>query len=564
MKFKDYQYKRPDMAAFKTQFTALLQAFKQAPDAEAQNQLIAEINALRNDVETMFKLVQIRYSIDTTDAFYETENDFVDEQQPVYEDMVVDYYRALVASPHRAALAEKWGKQLFDFAACKLKTSSPEVLPLVQRENKLASEYRKLMSSAAIEFNGGTYNLQQMGPFMQVADRAQRRAATNSYMSFFEENEAQLDRIYDDMVKLRHAIALKLGFNNFIELGYARMGRTDYDAAMVEGYRQQVLKAVVPLATELKARQRQRIGVAELKHYDEPFDFVDGNATPKGSLSQLVDCAQEMYRELSPETAEFFDFMVAGELLDLAVKKGKSGGGYCEFINNYKAPFIFANFNGTLDDVGTLTHEAGHAFQVFSSRNYALPEYVWPTLEACEIHSMSMEFITWPWMERFFKQDIAKFKFSHLANAVTFIPYGVTVDEFQHFVYQNPTASPAERKAAWREIERKYLPHRDYDGNDLLERGGYWYRQSHIFYMPFYYIDYTLAQVCALQFWHKSLGEQRETAWQDYLRLCQAGGSRAFLGLVELANLENPFVDGTIAKVMQPVSAWLDNAKQDF
>ncbi len=564
MKFKDYTYRRPDMAAFKTQFEKLLADFVQAPDVETQNRLIADINALRNDVETMIKLVQIRYSIDTTDAFYEAENDYVDENLPIYEDLVVDYYKALVASPYRQQLAERWGKQLFDYAACKLKTSNPTVLPLLQRENKLGSEYRKLMSSAKIEYNGKTYNLQQMGPFMQVADRAARRAAADSYMTFFEQNEAQLDRIYDDMVKVRHEIAVALGFANFVELGYARLGRTDYDAAMVAGYRRQVLSAVVPLATALKARQRQRIAVDKLKYYDEAFSFVDGNATPKGSAEQLVDKAQAMYRELSAETGEFFDFMVDGGLLDLEAKQGKSGGGYCEFINDYKAPFIFANFNGTADDVETLTHEAGHAFQVYSSRNYALPEYVWPTLEACEIHSMSMEFITWPWMENFFKEDIAKFKFSHLANALTFIPYGVTVDEFQHFVYENPTASPAERKAAWREIERKYLPHRDYDGNDLLERGGYWYRQGHIFYDPFYYVDYTLAQVCALQFWHKMSGDGRAAAWDDYLKLCQAGGSRSFLGLVELANLQNPFIDGTIASVMQPVSDWLSAVKDDF
>ncbi len=558
MKFNDYVYQRPDMVAFKSEFNRLLADFNKAPDSATQNQIIGQINALRNDVETMFKLVQIRYSIDTSDAFYEAENDFVDEQAPVYEGLVTEYYRALLASPHRADLVEKWGEQLFNLAACLLKTFKPEVLPLLQCENKLASEYRKLTSSAKIEYDGQIYNLQQMAPFMQATERSVRKAAADSYMRFFEQNEVQLDRIYDDMVKVRHDIAVKLGFANFVELGYARLGRTDYDAAMVAGYRQQVLDAVVPLASQLKERQRQRVGVETLKYYDEAFEFVDGNATPKGTAGQLVDAATQMYRELSPETGQFFDFMVAGGLLDLEAKTGKSGGGYCEFINNYRAPFIFANFNGTADDVGTLTHEAGHAFQVYSSRNYALPEYVWPTLEACEIHSMSMEFITWPWMENFFKADTAKFKYSHLAGALTFIPYGVTVDEFQHFVYQNPTASPAERKAAWRAIERKYLPQRDYDGNDLLERGGYWYRQSHIFFNPFYYIDYTLAQVCALQFWHKMSDTARDAAWQDYLNLCRAGGSKPFLTLVALANLENPFIDGTIAAVMQPVSAWLN------
>ncbi len=560
MIFKDYQYQRPDMVEIKSQFEKLLADFQAAAEAETQNNIIEQINALRHNVESMFKLVQIRYSIDTRDAFYEAENNYVDEQQPVYSGLVTDFYKVLLASPHRAQLVERWGEQLFDIAECLLKTFSPEVLPLLQRENKLVSEHRKLLANAKIDYNGEVYNLQQMAPFMQSPDRTTRKEASRCYMGFFEENEATIDRVYDDMVKVRHEIAVKLGFTNYVELGYARLGRTDYGAAEVAGYRQQVLEAVVPLATALKKRQQKRIALDELKYYDEVFEFPTGNPTPKGSVEHLVELAQNMYRELSPETGEFFDFMVDSELLELEAKQGKSGGGYCEFIDNHKAPFIFANFNGTAADVDTLTHEAGHAFQVYSSRNYELPEYVWPTFEACEIHSMSMEFITWPWMQHFFKEDTEKFKFAHLAGAITFIPYGVTVDEFQHFVYENPTATPAERKAAWRDIERKYLPHRDYDGNDLLERGGFWYRQSHIFGMPFYYIDYTLAEVCALQFWYKSQHD-KANAWQDYLRLCQAGGTQSFLKLVKLANLQNPFVNGTINQVMKPVSQWLDDAE---
>ena len=220
-------------------------------------------------------------------------------------------------------------------------------------------------------------------------------------------------------------------------------------------------------------------------------------------------------------------------------------------------PFIFSNFNGTSGDIDVLTHEAGHAFQVYCSKDYQIPEYHWPTYEACEIHSMSMEFFTWPWMELFFKEDTAKYRFTHLSEALLFIPYGVTVDEFQHFVYAHPEASPQDRKAAWREIEKKYLPHRDYEDNDYLERGGYWHQQGHIFGDPFYYIDYTLAQICAFQFWKRSR-ENRETAWADYLRLCQAGGSQSFLELVGLANLISPFEDGCIASVVKVIEDWLD------
>lgn len=556
MKFQDYLYKRPDMDQMKKAFTIALETFKTATSAEASNEAMANINKLRNQLETLETLVSIRHSVDTTDAFYEAENDFIDENMPIYQGMVSEFYAALLQSPFRTALEAKWGKQIFNVAEMTQKTFKPEIIALLQQENKLGSEYMKLRASAKIMFDGEEKNLSQMTPYTQSKDRQVRFDAQQAVSQFFEENEAGFDRIYDEQVKVRHEIATTLGFKNFVELGYARLLRSDYDAKMTANYRQQVYENIVPLATELRKNQAKRLGVETLKYHDEALEFLTGNATPQGDPQWIIDNGQKMYKELSKETDEFFSYMLEHNLLDLEAKKGKAGGGYCTFIADYKSPFIFSNFNGTSGDVDVLTHEAGHAFQVYSSRNYELPEYIWPTLEACEIHSMSMEFMAWPWMENFFKEEVDKYKFSHLSSSLLFIPYGVTVDEFQHFVYENPTATPDERKAKWRAIEKKYLPHRDYEGFDFLEKGAFWFRQGHIFSNPFYYIDYTLAQVCAFEFWHKSRVD-RDTAWQDYLRLCQAGGSKSFLELVKLANLHNPFESGTIKKIVAPISEWL-------
>ncbi len=556
MKFNDYEYKRPDIEKVKVKFSALLEEFNNAETFLKQSEVMENINDLRNNIETMFTLVSIRHSVDTTDKFYETENDFVDENGPVLQGLVVDYYKALVVSKFRSELENKWGKQIFTIADLELQTFKPEVLELLQKENKLSSEYTKLRASAKIMFDGEERNIPQMTPFTQSKDREIRLSAQMALTEFYEAEESEFDRIYDELVKVRHEIATKLGFDNFVELGYKRLTRSDYDSTMVANYRKQVYESLVPLANDLRKRQANRLGLESLKYYDEPLEFLTGNATPKGEPDWIIDNGKKMYKELSNETDEFFNYMLDNGLVDLEAKKGKAGGGYCTFISDYKSPFIFSNFNGTSDDVDVLTHEAGHAFQVYASRDYKLPEYIWPTLEACEIHSMSMEFLAWPWMESFFKEEVEKYKFSHLSGALLFIPYGVTVDEFQHWVYENPTATPEERKKTWRTIEDKYLPHRDYEGNDFLERGGFWFRQGHIFGSPFYYIDYTLAQVCAFEFWAKSR-ENKEEAWSDYLRLCQAGGSKSFLGLVELANLNNPFVDGTIKKIVEPISAYL-------
>lgn len=558
LKFSEFFYQRPDVAAFEAEFNRSLQAFIDASSFEAQDVAMTEINQLRQRFDSMSQIASIRHTMNTEDETYKAEQDFFDETEPVYQGMIVKYYAALTGSRYKTELEAKWGKQLFDLATLSQKTFSPEVIEDLQLENRLASEYVKLLASAKIPFEGEERNLSQLGPFQLSVDRTMRQRAYDAKYNFFSKNESKIDDIYDQLVKVRHRIAQKLGYENFVKLGYARLSRTDYDAAMVAKFREQVLEHIVPVSVKLKVRQQERIGVEKLRYYDDKFSFATGNAKPHGTPEWIVQNGQKMYSELSDETNEFFSFMVDNELMDLVSKKGKAGGGYCTYIPTYKSPFIFSNFNGTSGDIDVLTHEAGHAFQVYSSRSYQVPEYNWPTLEACEIHSMSMEFFTWPWMHLFFEEETNKYKFSHLSEALMFIPYGVSVDEFQHFVYENPDATPAERKQAWRDIEKKYLPYRDYEGNDYLEQGGFWHQQGHIFRTPFYYIDYTLAQICALQFW-KRMQENQTVAWQDYVRLCKMGGSQSFTGLVDVAHLISPFQEGCVVSVIGDIEHWLDS-----
>ncbi len=549
MKFKDFKYERPDMNQFQKDFDELILRFNDASSAEDQLAIIKEINTMRNHIESLSQIVQVRHTIDTTDAFYDAENDFIDETMPLYMEMVDKYYRALDQSRFKDALRKELGDHIFNIVEVKLKTFHPDIIEDLKNENMLMSKYTKLRTSAKIMFDGEERNLAQMVPYYESKDRLVRKEAQEAATKFFEENEAAFDDLYQDLVEVRHKIARKLGFENFIKLGYMRLSRTDYDDQMVATYRKQVLDELVPLSLELRKRQEERLRIDTLKYYDEQIAFTSGNATPKGDSAWIIENGKKMYEELSAETGEFINFMLDSELMDLEAKKGKSGGGYCTYISDYRAPFIFSNFNGTSGDIDVLTHEAGHAFQCFQSRDYELPEYQFPTLEACEIHSMSMEFLTYPWMESFFKDDVTKYKFNHVSEALLFIPYGVLVDEFQHYVYGNPEATPADRKSKWRELEKKYLPYKDYEDNDFLERGGFWFRQGHIFSDPFYYIDYTLAQVCAFQFFLKST-EDRKAAWEQYIKLCNMGGSLPFTGLLKVAGLDSPFEQGSIKKVI--------------
>ncbi len=558
MKFSDFQYERPLIEKLTEKFDALLAQFESASSAGEQAKLMDDIAEVRSEFDSMYNICSIRHTVDTRDEFYEKENSYFDMNSPKYQELVTRFYKALIQSPYKDELKKQKGNLLFSAAELSIKTFEPVILQDLQKENQLSTEYTKVKAKAQIEFRGETYNLSTISKFYDSEDRQTRKEAQEANWKFFSDNSEKIEGIYHDLVQLRTGIAKKLGYKNFVELGYARMQRFDYNAEMVANFRKQVLEHVVPIATKLRERQRQRLGLDTLYYYDEPFNFKTGNAAPKGSPEWIVDHAKTMYKELSDETHEFFSFMNDMELMDLVSKDGKATGGYCTFIRKYRAPFIFSNFNGTSHDIDVLTHEAGHAFQVYSSRNVDVMEYHWPTYEACEIHSMSMEFFTWPWMNLFFEEDVDKYKFSHLAGSILFLPYGVAVDEFQHVVYENPDMTPKERNQAWREIEKKYLPHRNYGDNEHVENGGFWHRQSHIFQMPFYYIDYTLAQICAFQFWKRDK-ENHADAWADYVKLCKAGGSMPFLSLVDYANLRSPFEDGCLESVVGVINEYLDS-----
>lgn len=551
--FPDFTYERPDLEASEAAFRAVLTELDNSATINDAIAAVEQIDSIRAAVATAYNICYIRYSIDTRDEFYKEEKAWFDQHLPATEGWRMDYYRSLIASPHRAALEEKFGNQLFNTAELSIKTFQPEVIEDLQAENKGYSAYTELKGGAKIELDGKTYNLSSIIPLEQVADRGARERASKAKWDWMGEHQTEMETIYDDLVKLRHNMAIKLGYQNFIELGYARMNRTEYGPAEVANFRRQVKEYLVPIAQQLTAKQAERIGVDRLHYYDNNFRFPTGNPTPVGEMADTVSAARKLYDNLSEETGAFFRMLEDRQLMDLDAKDGKAPGGYCTYINDYGAPYIFSNFNRTSHDVDVLTHEFGHAFQVYSSRHQRPMEYNWPTYDAAEIHSMSMEFFAYPGVPDFFGEDANKYFYSHLEGAIRFLPYGCAVDEFQHLVYENPHWTPADRNAAWKQLESEYLPHLDYSDHPFLDQGTYWQSQLHIFGMPFYYIDYCLAQICAFQFWLKDQ-ENHETAWGDYVRLCQAGGSKGFLELVQLAGLDNPFEDGVMEKIAAKVT----------
>ncbi len=559
MKFSEMPYERPDLDKVKRELGDLTGRLKAAKSYEEARVVFLEKEAAERHVDTLVTLASIRNSIDTRDEFYDGEMNFWNAAGPELEEYTKAWTAAMLASPFRKDFAAEYGDLMFVNAEIELKTFAPEIVPQLQRENDLTQEHQKLIASAKVPFEGKTYTLAQMGPFQSDADDARRLAAWRAVGQWYKDNQPELDRIYDELTHLRDEMGRKLGYEGYTPLGYYRMKRNCYTKEDVESFRAAVRKYLVPLADRVFRAQAQRIGVAyPLSYADNALKFRSGNPRPQGTADDIIAQGKKFYDELSPETSEFFQTMLDNDLMDVLATEGKAGGGYCTGIMDYKVPFIFANFNGTQGDVEVVTHEAGHAFACWMNRDRVPGSYVWPGMEACEVHSMSMEFMAWPWTEGFFGPDTKKYLYSHLAGALTFIPYGTLVDHFQHEVYANPDMTPAQRHAVWKELQGQYMPWVRLDGDiPFFADGEAWQRQSHIYGAPFYYIDYCLAQTVALELW-ALLQKDKKAAWEKYMAYTKQGGSRTFTALLENAGLDTPFDEKCLREVCETASAWLD------
>ena len=552
IKFSDYKLVVPNEKKYAAKMEEFIKELNACKTANEAAKVIKRLNKFNSKIETQASIVYVLYSCDTTNKKYAKAQNHLDEVSPIFSKYSQAVTKVLANAPYRPELEKKFGSFLFKKYDISLKTFDEKIMPELTKINKLSSEYDLIFGSAQINFRGETLNLSQLGKYLQDSDRETRKEAAMTMDKWLGENEKRIGEIYGELVLLRDQMAKKLGYKSFIELGYYMLGRTDYNADMVKVYREQIAREVVPVCNKLYKEQMKRLGIRNPQYFDYNLMFKSGNPKPAGDCKYLVGQAQKMYASLGPESKEFFDFMVQYELMDLEARKGKAPGGYCTYFPDYKSPFIFSNFNGTQGDVNVLCHEGGHAFQAYLSSGIKVPELMNPTLESCEIHSMSMEFFAWPYMEGFFGKDAEKYKYTHLADSIEFLPYGITIDEFQHWVYEHPTATHEERCAAYKEIEFRYTPHKKYDDCPTLNRGTWWMRQSHIFGVPFYYIDYTLAQVVAFQFAVENMKDHEKT-WKKYIKLCKCGGKYPFLELLKRNHLRNPFVDGNIRKVIRPL-----------
>ncbi len=556
VKFSEIEYVRPDFEKSKSELSSHLSAMERAKSYEEARKNFLAYQKILDTMDTMQNVAYIRSTMDMGDAFYDGEMNFFYETEPEISLLDKRAAEIIISSPFKEDFGREFGSEFMKSNEASIRLADESISADKVEEAKLGQEYSKVTAACSVNFRGEECNFYGLSKHMLSTDRDERKEAYIAWANLYESISDTLDGIYDRMIVLRKRMAEKLGFKNYIEMAYLANGHYFYDADDIAKFRKQIIETVVPLASKLYERQKTRLGIDGLYMYDEQIIFPDGNARPAGGTQFLLNAARKMYSEISPETREFFEFMLNGEYFDLETRPKKHMGGYCTFINGFGAPFIFSNFNCSSADVEVLTHEAGHAFQAFcASRRVPLSSLIWSSSDISEIHSMTMELFAHGHMEKFFGNDAAKYRFAHLAQAVQDVPYMCLVDHFQYEVYSHDYTAK-ERRACWRRLEKVYMPWRKYDGNAFLEEGGFWMQKQHIFLYPFYYADYALAQICAFEYYDRYL-EDKQGAWRDYLNLCRAGGSKSYYELFKLGGITVPFADDAVKNAVEPIAKLL-------
>ena len=536
--FREIEYIRPDFEAEKQNIKAYIEAI---PSAKNYEELSALFHAREQEAakfDQMYWVAFIRNTMDARDAFYEEELMKFNQAFGELDVLKQEAAQKLLESPYLDELEQEIGSSHVNAMKGQQRTTSPEVAEDMLQDSKLHQAYNKVVSA-------NSANLGKLMKQMNSMDREERAEGLQKWAGLYEEMAPDLDNIYDQMMEVRTRYAQKLGFEGYIPYIYTKYGRDDYNPENLKVLRKKIKDYIVPICEQLYKEQKERLGVDTLTWHDEMLTDPDGNATPYGTKDEMLEAAREMYHELSKETGEFFDFMMEHDLFDLESRTGKQPGGYCELLAADNAPFIFANFNGTSADVDVLTHEAGHAFEAYmASPNCPAKSTVFAHYEVAEIHSMAMEYFTYPWMEKFFGDRAEQYRVRHLEQCIKNLPFMVCVDEFQHRAFENQLDA-AGRRRLWKELEETYMPWRTYDGNEFLENGGLWMHKLHIFITPFHYIEYVLAQICALQLYELMLMD-KETAWEKYCALCKVGGKLGYFKTLEHVGLKNPFAEGTV------------------
>ncbi|MCM1043540.1 MAG: M3 family oligoendopeptidase [Corallococcus sp.] len=556
VKVSQIEYKRIAKEEILAKLDEFGKRFDSAKSCDEFLKVHADYKEYSEHISTVMQVAFIRFTLDTRDEFYANEQDYLDEITPEIGVKSAEINKRYLTTPFRKQLEKVFPSVMFTNLQMQIDANSPLIVEEKVEQNKLVTAYTKLMSGLTVNFNGETLTPAALRKYFTDADRSLRRGAYMALGQCLEDNKQQLDELYDKLVKVRTVMGRKLGYDNFSPLGYLSMQRNCYGKEDIAKFRANVKKYFVPLAVKIREKVGKDLNLGQQYIYDDAV-FTKDSPKPIGTVDEIFANGSKMYHEMSEETGRLFDLMVESQAFDVMSREGKWGGGYCTGLPEYKLPFILSNFNGSAGDIEVLTHEFGHAYEYYKSFDIDTEFLSSISMETAEVHSMSMEFLAYPWMELFFGDKTSQYKFYHIGSAVTFIPYGTIVDYFQQTCYDNPDMTPAQRNEFYNKIEKEFMPYMTTEGIPAIQDGRRWQRQAHIYESPFYYIDYCLAQFTALQFLALSQKDY-DAALKNYVKFLSFGGTKTFTQLIEECGLSSPFEEKSFAEVVNTVEKILE------
>jgi len=438
-----------------------------------------------------------------------------------------------------------------------------ENVRLETEESKLSQNYQKLIGSLTVEFEGREQTLQQMSRYQEFPDRSLREAAWKAVVDVRWRESERLEAIFNDLLELRRKISFNAGYTSYRDYAFKHLERFDYIPEDCFRFHEGVEKAVVPLMRKIEERRARDLNLAKLRPWDLSVDPQNRPPLkPFQEAGDLVEGCLKITRKVDNRFGEFVARMRELRLLDLESRKGKAPGGYQASLEEARLPFIFMNAVGLDGDVRTLLHESGHAFHVFATRDEPLTDYRHAPIEFCEVASMGMELLGGEFLSEFYpnSEDFNRSRKRHLEGIIDILPWIARVDAFQHWIYTHPDHSVEDRRKAWLKLHRRFGGIEDWSEFEHFQATS-WHRQLHIFELPFYYIEYAIAQLGALQVWLNSKKDFGK-AVNEYWNALQLGGSRPLPELFAGANIQFDFGPEVLLPLMQFVEKELENIRE--
>ena len=518
--------------------------------------LIKDGSTLAEHVSEAGTLLSIAMTCDTeSEVKRRAYLDFIENVQPKLSEFADAFNHRLAGHPALDELPPRHDlmikRILTDIAIFR-----EENIPLQVEEAKLETEHSTITGAMTVEFDGEERTFSQMALYFENTDRSIREAAWRTVVERMGQDSERLSGIYDELIRIRHQMALNAGFDDYRPYIFEAKHRYDYSIDDCLEFHDSIERVCVPMMHELQERRREALGVATLRPWDvgeKSGGGVDIHGRPPlapfEDVERLISGCSNVFHGMSPELGGMFDMLRERNSLDLESRKGKAPGGYQANLEKTRIPFIFMNAAGTHDNLSTMLHEAGHAFHSCYSSNLELIGDRNPPIEFAEVASMSMELMSQPqWSEFYGDEDARTAKLEDLEKIVCILPWMATIDAFQHWVYANPVHTHEERSEQWLELRRRFGPRTDWSGfNELKETS--WQSQLHLFQVPFYYIEYGIAQLGAIQLWQHHRRDSKD-GLARYARAMKLGNTKPLPELFEAAGLDLGFDEGHVASLI--------------